>query len=76
MENSLTKNDIKILKEYSIHLQRARDGYVRGIYASDLTKLEPIYNKFGQQLENKHCATCVLAMLTFLANKFDEHGTL
>ena len=73
MENLLTKADIKTLKEYTIHLQRAKDGYVRGIYGSDLTRLEPIYNKYGQHLENKHCASCVLGMLLFLANKFDEH---
>lgn len=73
MESVLTKNDIKTLKEYSIHLQRAKDGYVRGIYDSDLNKLEPIYNKLGQHLENKHCASCVLGMLLFLANKYNEY---
>lgn len=73
MEYSLTKTDIKTLKEYSTHLQRAKDGYVRGIYDSDIIRLEPIYNKYGQHLENKHCASCVLGMLLFLANKLDQN---
>jgi hypothetical protein len=66
----LSKQDTNTLKEYEIHLRRAKDGYVRGIYTSDLNRLEPIYNKLGQQLENRHCASCVLGMLTFLANEY------
>lgn len=68
----LSKNDIKILKNYEIHLQRAMDGYVRGIYTTDLNKLEPIYNKLGHKLENRNCATCVLSMLTCLANEYNK----
>lgn len=68
----LNKHDIKILKDYEIHLQRAKDGYVRGIYTTDLNKLEPIYNKLGHQLENRNCATCVLSMLTCLANEYNK----
>ena len=66
----LSKSEINTLKEYETHLRRARDGYVRAIYNSDINKLEPIYNKLGQQLENRHCATCVLGMLTFLSNYY------
>jgi hypothetical protein len=76
MENLLTKTDIKTLKDYSAHLQRAKDGYVRGIYDSDLNRLEPIYNKYGQHLENKHCASCVLGMLLFLSNQYDKINTV
>lgn len=76
MESLLTKSDIKTLKEYTLHLQRAKDGYVKGLYSSDLAKLEPIYNKYGHQLENRHCSTCVLGMMIFLANKYDEYGTI
>lgn len=66
----LSKTDKKTLSAYEIHLKRALDGYVKGIYTSDLNVLEPIYNRLGQQLENRHCATCVLGMMTFLANKY------
>lgn len=67
---ALSKTDIKTLSQYEVHLQRAKDGYVKGIYTSDLNVLEPIYNKLGQHLENRHCATCVLGMMTFLANTY------
>lgn len=66
----LSKAELKILKDYEVHLNRAKDGYVRGIYNSDLDKLEPIYNKLGQYLENRHCSACVLGMLTFLSNVY------
>lgn len=68
----LSKNDIKTLKEYEIHLKRAKDGYVRGIYNSDLDRLEPIYNRLGQHLENRHCATCVLGMLKYLSDQYQS----
>lgn len=67
---TLSKQDKKTLSAYEIHLKRALDGYVKGIYISDLNVLEPIYNRLGQQLENRHCASCVLGMMTFLANKY------
>lgn len=63
----LSKSDVNTLKEYEVHLKRAKDGYVRGIYTTDLNKLEPIYNKLGQRLENRSCSTCVLGMLNYLA---------
>lgn len=71
--SKLTKQDISTLKDYEIHLRRAKDGYVRGIYTTDLNRLEPIYNKLGQQLENRGCATCVLGMLLFLADEYLEN---
>lgn len=70
MSYSLTKQDRKVLQPYEVHLKRALDGYVRGIYEYDLNNLEPIYVKFGQHLENRHCSSCVLGMMTFLANKY------
>lgn len=77
MEYKLTKQDRKILQQYEVHLKRALDGYVRGIYEYDLNNLEPIYVKFGQHLENRHCSSCVLGMMTFLANKYyHENGTV
>lgn len=66
----LSKSEINTLKEYEIHFNRATDGYVRGIYTTDLNKLEPIYNKLGQQLENRNCSSCVLGMLTYLADVY------
>ena len=66
----LLKNEVKILAKYETHLKRALDGYVKGIYHSDLNELEPIYNRMGQHLENRSCSTCVLGMLIFLANKY------
>lgn len=66
----LSKKDRTVLEEYKVHLTRARDGYVRGIYSTDIDVLTPIYAKFGLHLENKHCSTCVLNMLQFLANKY------
>ena len=66
----LSKQEIATLKEYDIHLKRANDGYVRGIYTTDLNRLEPIYNKLGQRLENRSCSTCVLGMLQYLANVY------
>ena len=68
----LSKSEIATLREYEIHLRRAKDGYVRGIYTPDLNKLEPIYNKLGQHLENRNCSACVLGMLTYLANIYDN----
>lgn len=68
----LTKADKTVLKKYETHLKRALDGYVRGIYESDIIQLSSIYNKYGEQLENKHCPTCVLGMIRFLANKYYE----
>lgn len=70
MSYSLTKQDRKILQQYEVHLKRALDGYVRGIYEFDLNALEPIYHRLGQHLENRHCSSCVLGMMTFLANKY------
>ena len=67
---TLSKSDIKTLKEYETHLRRAKDGYVRGIYTTDLNVLEPIYNRLGQRLENRNCSTCVLGMLTYLADEY------
>jgi hypothetical protein len=67
----LNKSDINTLKRYEIHLKRAKDGYVRGLYSVDLDVLEPIYAKFGMHLENRHCSTCVLGMLKFLENKYN-----
>lgn len=68
----LTKADIKVLKEYEIHFKRAEDGYVRGIFPTDLDVLEPIYAKFGFHLDNRHCSTCVLGMLQFLNKKYNS----
>lgn len=68
----LSKQDKATLKEYEQHLKRANDGYVRGIYTTDLNRLEPIYNKLGQQLENRSCATCVLGMLQYLSRIYFE----
>ena len=72
IDYKLNKGDRSILKEYETHLQRAKDGYVRGLYSVDIDKIEPIYSKFGLHLENKHCSTCVLNMLIFLANKYNS----
>lgn len=72
IDYKLNKNDRAILKQYEVHLQRAKDGYVRGIYSTDLDILEPIYSKFGLHLENNHCSTCVLSMLKFLENKYNS----
>lgn len=66
----LSKSDITVLKKYEIHLKRALDGYVRGIYSTDIDVLEPIYRKFGHRLESRTCSTCVLGLITFLANKY------
>lgn len=74
MSYSLTKIDRKILQPYETHLKRALDGYVRGIYEHDLNTLEPIYAKFGHHLENRHCSSCVLGMLIFIANKYFNNG--
>lgn len=67
MKKLLTKTEINILTEYEPHLKRAQNGYVRGIYTTDLNRLEPIYNKLGFRLENRSCSTCVLGMLQNLA---------
>lgn len=67
MKKLLTKTEINTLKEYEPHFKRALDGYVRGIYTTDLNRLEPIYNKLGLQLENRNCSTCVLGMMQYLA---------
>ena len=72
---ALSKNEFKTLSRYIIHLKRAKDGYVKGIYTSDLNMLEPIYNKLGHQLENRNCATCVLGMMTVLANIYFANET-
>lgn len=69
---NLSKQELKVLAQYEVHLKRARDGYVKGIYLSDLNVLEPIYNKLGHQLENRNCATCILGMMTLLSNKYFE----
>lgn len=66
----LSKKDKALLSSYEIHLIRARDGYVRGLYSIDLDKLEPLYAAFGLHLENRNCAQCVLGMMQFLANKY------
>lgn len=68
----LNKSDKAILSKYEIHLERAKNGYVRGLYSTDLDVLEPIYAKFGLHLENRHCSTCVLCMMKFLENKYNS----
>ena len=70
IDYKLTKKDRTVLEQYEVHLKRAKDGYVRGIYSTDLDVLSPLYAKFGLHLENKNCSTCVLGMLQFLANKY------
>ena len=70
IDYKLTKKDRTVLEQYAVHLKRAKDGYVRGIYSTDLDVLSPLYAKFGLHLENKNCSTCVLGMLQFLANKY------
>ena len=72
----LSKTDNNTLKEYEVHLRRAKDGYVRGIYTTDLNRLEPIYNKLGQRLENRSCSTCVLGMLQYLAKIYFQIDNL
>lgn len=72
----LSKSEINTLKEYEIHLKRAKDGYVRGIYTTDLNRLEPIYNKLGQRLENRSCSTCVLGMLVYLSEIYFQIDNL
>lgn len=76
MKTALTKNDRKTLGQYEVHLKRALDGYVRGIYEFDLNVLEPIYHRLGQHLENRHCSSCVLGMMAYLANKYYQNDTL
>lgn len=71
-----TKKERSVLEQYKIHLQRAKDGYVRGLYSTDLDVLSPLYAKFGMHLENKHCAACVLGMMQFLANKYFNDETV
>lgn len=71
MHYKLNKTDKAILSKYEIHLQRAKDGYVRGVYSTDLDVLEPIYAKFGLHLDNRHCSTCVLSMLKFLEKQYN-----
>lgn len=73
MTKQLTKQDKTVLKDYEQHLKRAADGYVRGIYTTDLNRLEPIYNRLGERLENRSCATCVLGMLQYLAKMYFEN---
>jgi hypothetical protein len=73
MTKQLTKQDKTVLKDYEQHLKRAADGYVRGIYTTDLNRLEPIYNRLGERLENRSCATCVLGMLQYLAKVYFEN---
>lgn len=73
MTKQLTKQDKTVLKDYEHHLKRAADGYVRGIYTTDLNRLEPIYNRLGERLENRSCATCVLGMLQYLAKVYFEN---
>lgn len=70
IDYKLNKKDKSVLEQYEVHLKRAVDGYVRGIYTTDLDVLTPIYAKFGLQLENKHCSTCVLGMMKFLATQY------
>lgn len=69
----LNKKDKTILESYEVHLKRAKDGYVRGFYSTDLDTIAPIYAKFGLHVENKHCSTCILGMLKFLANQYFEN---
>lgn len=67
---TLSKSDKAILKQHEIHLQRALNNCVRGFYTTDYDAIAPIYAKFGLHVENKHCSTCILDMLKFLANKY------
>lgn len=72
----LSKADKAVLASIEVHLERAKNDYVRGFYTTDFDAVAPIYAKFGLHVENKHCSTCILNMLKFLANKYYNNGKL
>lgn len=68
----LTKEDIKNLNTYKLHLTRAQQGYTLGLQTYQINILESIYNKLGHNLHSRSCSGCVLGMLKTLSYVYDE----
>lgn len=66
----ISKDDFKTLEKYENDFRNAVNGYIRGIYQSDVLLLMPIYKKMGYDLSNPNCSDCVLGMFKRLANEY------
>lgn len=68
----LDKADINVLSDYEQHFRNAKNGYMRGVYSSDISRLDPIYRKLGFKLSSPNCGSCVIGMLTKLGEIYND----
>lgn len=75
---NLTKSDLEILGKYETDFRNAKNGFIRGIYHSDVVLLSPIYKSIGYELSNPSCSDCILTMFkrlgTYYENNKDIYG--
>lgn len=69
----LSKAEYRALQPYSRHLKSSQNGYIRGVYHSDVQAVLPIYTKYGYKLSNPNCADCVLSMFKKLGEMYREY---
>lgn len=70
---TLTKNDFEILDKYAVNFRNARNGFIRGVYHSDIVLLSPIYKSIGYELSNPSCSDCVLTMFKRLGTYYENN---
>lgn len=70
---TLTKNDFEILERYTSDFRNASNGFIRGIYHSDVILLLPIYKSIGYELSNPSCSDCVLTMFKRLGTYYEKN---
>ena len=70
----LNKNELDILKRCERVFKTAKNGFIRGVYSSDINTVSPIYSKLGYALSNPSCNECVLLMFKQLGNIYFSNG--
>lgn len=69
----LTKEQYKILSNYTKHLNSAKCDYIRGVYSRDIEAVRPIYESLGNKFTSPNCSYCVLQMFKVLSQEYDKY---
>lgn len=70
----MTKDQKKSLSTLEKHFRTAKVGYLRGVLQSEIALIVKLYIDLGgdPQYNRPSCSHCLLKMVTFLAQKYDE----
>lgn len=60
------------LKKFERSFKEAKADYYSALPVEDVQELKEISAEMGFKLENKSCSRCILNMLKFLAEQYDE----